>query len=829
MRRSISVRVLAFVFVVAAAAHAQGPRVYRDRVEPHWSADGSRFWYRVDDRDGRREFFVVDAAAGTRRPALDGRAFEALGKVLETKIEPAKPPIDRLDFTKENALVVVAEGRRLRLDDKSGEFTAMGTEEARESSLPALGRRPRPSRRTGEETRLTVVNALKDPVKLDWVDTEGNRRNYAVIPPGERVEQHTYGGHVWLAADAGGTILGVYEATDAPATIVVDGKPATERPLLGGNGRRRNRGDRPDDATHGKRGPISPDGKRSVFIKDHDLYLRDTESKEESRLSDDGREGDSYALNDVWWSPDGKAVVALRTEAPQDHPVHIVESSPRDRVQPKLKTIDYLKPGDRIAHPRPKLFRIDEKKATPVKEDLFPEPWSLDSVRWSADSSRFTFLYNERGHAVLRVVAVDARTGEARAIVDERSPTFVCYSGKFFCEWLGDDEIVWMSERSGWNHLWLIDAKTGEVKNPITSGAWVVQDVEGVDRDRRRVHFRAGGIREGQDPYYTHVARVNLDGSGLVVPTDGDGTHRVEPSPDGKYLIDAYSRVDMPTITELRRAEDGGLVCRLEEADDSEVVAARGGRRPERFVAKGRDGETDIHGIIIRPRDFDPAKRYPVVEQIYAGPQAFFTPKAYRPDHGTMSRLADLGMIVVQCDGMGTSGRSKAFHDVCWKNLKDAGLPDRIAWMKAAAAKHPEMDLSRVGIYGGSAGGQNALGALLFHGDFYKVAVADCGCHDNRMDKIWWNEQWMGKLGPHYAENSNVTHAGKLAGKLMLVVGELDTNVDPASTLQVAGALQKADKDFELLIVVGAGHGAAETPYGSRRRAEFLKRHLIGP
>ncbi|HZN66446.1 MAG TPA: S9 family peptidase, partial [Tepidisphaeraceae bacterium] len=261
--------------------------------------------------------------------------------------------------------------------------------------------------------------------------------------------------------------------------------------------------------------------------------------------------------------------------------------------------------------------------------------------------------------------------------------------------------------------------------------------------------------------------------------------------------------------------------------DVSEWTAA-GGRFPHRFVAKGRDGVTDIYGIIHRPRDFDPSRRYPVIESIYAGPQSAHVPKSFRARHG-QQRLADRGLIVVQIDGMGTSHRSKQFHDVCWKNLGDAGLPDRIAWMKAASAKHPEMDLSRVGVYGGSAGGQNALGALLFHGDFYDAAVADCGCHDNRMDKVWWNEQWMGwPVGPEYAASSNVTHAHKLQGKLMLIVGELDRNVDPASTMQVANALVRADKDFDLLVIPGAGHGAGSGPYGRRRTEEFFVRHLLG-
>jgi len=266
-------------------------------------------------------------------------------------------------------------------------------------------------------------------------------------------------------------------------------------------------------------------------------------------------------------------------------------------------------------------------------------------------------------------------------------------------------------------------------------------------------------------------------------------------------------------------------VLRLETAEAGEYLAS-GRRFPTRFVAPGRDGQTLIHGIIHWPREFEPGRKYPVVENIYAGPHAAHVPKAFNPYWGNQD-LTERGMIVVQIDGMGTSQRSKAFHDVCWKNLADAGFPDRIAWLKEAAVTFPEIDLTRMGIYGGSAGGQNALGALLWHGDFYHVAVADCGCHDNRVDKVWWNEQWMGyPLGPHYGEQSNVTQAHRLTGNLLLVVGELDRNVDPASTLQVVDALVKADRDFDLLLIPGAGHGAAESNYGRRRRAEFFVRHL---
>ena len=589
--------------------------------------------------------------------------------------------------------------------------------------------------------------------------------------------------------------------------------------------RRRNRGQPPLDQN-----AKSPDGDWEVFIHDFDVHVRRIdEEKEEFALTFDGTDG--YGYDDrVFWSPDSSRFIVTRTREAQEHKVYLVESSPEDQLQPKLRTLDYLKPGDRIAETKPVLFSVAGETPARVEVDdaQFPEPWRISHFRWSPDGSEFRFLYNERGHQVMRVVAIDANTGNTRAIVNEECATFIDYSQKTFLYYLDNsDELIWMSERDGWNHLYLYDTKSGKVKNRITRGEWVVRNIEWVDHEQRTVVFSAGGIYPDQDPYYIHYARIGFDGGGLTLLTSADATHRVGFSSDRRFFVDSWSRVDLPTVTELRRSSDGELVCSLEKADASQLFET-GWKAPKRFVAKGRDGKTDIYGIIHRPMHFDPGRKYPLIELIYAGPHDSHVPKRWRSSYRCHG-LAELGFIVVQIDGMGTSNRGKKFHDVCWRNIKDAGFPDRIAWIKAAAAEHPFIDLSRgVGIYGGSAGGQNTLSGLLHHPDFYTVGVADCGCHDNRMDKIWWNEAWMGRMGPHYAENSNVTHAHKLQGKLFLTVGELDNNVDPSSTLQVVDALIKADKDFDFVMVPGAGHGVGERPYLMRRRRDFFVRHLYG-
>jgi hypothetical protein len=571
----------------------------------------------------------------------------------------------------------------------------------------------------------------------------------------------------------------------------------------------------------------SPDGQWEAFITNYNVGLRNKETKDEALLSRDGSEGNYYTFASLRWAPDSKRIAGYRLRRGYHRAIQYVESSPSDQLQPKYHTMEYAKPGDAIDIERPVLFLVDTKARIEIDDALFPNPYEMGDLDWRKDSRAFTFEYNERGHQVYRVVEVDGATGAARAVVEEKAATFFDYRyKKYRYDIDGGGEVVWMSERDGWNHLYLYDGATGTVKNRITKGEWVVRSVDKVDEKARRVYFQASGFVPGEDPYFLHAFRINLDGTGLARLTEGAGNHSVSYSDDTAYFVDTWSRADQPPTVEIRSAADGKTVMTVEKGDIGGLLKA-GWRPPETFVAKGRDGKTDIHGIIVRPTKFDPRKKYPVIEYIYAGPQGSFVPKSFQAYSG-MRALAELGFIVSQCDGMGTSNRSKAFHDVCWKDLGDAGFPDRILWHKAVAAKYPSYDIGRVGIYGNSAGGQNALGGLLFHPEFYKAGVASCGCHDNRMDKMWWNELWMGwPLGPEYAASSNVDNAHKLQGDLLLIVGEMDTNVDPASTMQVVNALIKADKVFDLLVIPGGGHGMGGA-YGERKMYDFFVRSLLG-
>ena len=579
---------------------------------------------------------------------------------------------------------------------------------------------------------------------------------------------------------------------------------------------------------------ISPDKKWEAFILNYNVAVREIATRTRVRLSMDGSEGDCYDLASLAWSPDSTKIAAYRVRPGYRRLVHYVESSPEDQLQPKSSSRIYAKPGDELDLERPVLFHLATRQQVNVETSLVPNPYDMSRLEWRKDGSAVTFEYNQRGHQVYRVVEVNAATGAARAVISEEPKTFFYYTeasspnaGKKYRYDLADGkEVLWMSERDGWNHLYLYDGPTGAVKHQVTRGAWPVRSVLRVDEAKRQVYFSASGMYPAQDPYFVNYYRIDLDGSHLTRLTSAEANHTVTVSTDGGYYVDTWSRVDQAPASEIRKTADGSLVMELERGDLAELRKA-GWQPPEVFAAKGRDGTTDIWGVIYRPTTFDPARTYPVIENIYAGPHSSFVPKSFS-SFSAMQAQAELGFIVVQIDGMGTSNRSKAFQDVAWKNIKDAGFPDRILWHKAVAKRYPSYDINRVGIYGTSAGGQNALGALLFHPDFYKTAVSSVGCHDNRMDKIWWNELWMSwPLGPHYGDSSNVEHAGRLKGKLLLVVGELDTNVDPSSTLQVVNALIKANKTFDLLVIPGAGHGSGGA-YGDRKRYDFFVQHLLG-
>lgn len=569
----------------------------------------------------------------------------------------------------------------------------------------------------------------------------------------------------------------------------------------------------------------SPDGKWIAFIKNQNIYVKEVATGKEKQLNLDGTLGNYYSAY-IRWSPDSKKVASCKIRPVEKRYVYYVESSPADQLQPKLHKQEYAKPGDELPFKVPCIYEVESGRSIIPSTELFDRQYEVYGPEWNPDSRAVTFEYNQRGHQVYRVLELSAETGKVRPLVEETSDKYVNYTRHFRHDLKDGKQMIWMSERDNWNHLYMYNRITAQPDYQITKGEWYVREVLRVDEDNHQIYFSANGMEAGEDPYLIRYYRIGFDGKGLTCLTPEEGMHRAWFSEDMKYLVDVYSMVNKAPVAVLRSAKDGKVMMPLETADITRLEA-EGWNAPEVFVAKGRDGKTDMWGLIARPTNFDPNKKYPVIEYIYQGPGDQYVPKTFRPYDWNMTSLAELGFIVVMVDGMGTSFRSRAFENVCYKNLKDAGLPDHIAWIKAAARKYPYMDVDRVGIYGCSAGGQESTNAVLLYPDFYKAAYSACGCHDNRMDKIWWNELWLGyPVGDQYKEGSNVENAHLLSRPLMLVVGELDDNVDPASTMQVVNALIKANKDFELVVIPGAHHTMGEA-FGEHKRYDFFVRHLM--
>lgn len=636
----------------------------------------------------------------------------------------------------------------------------------------------------------------------------------------------------------------VYKEVDPGnnTVTILDGNPESRGPRHQWNGPRRHWMEVPDE----KDGfSVTPDKSQAIVTRNNNLWIgNNTEPSSFTPLRQLTTDGDStyYYSSYGSYSPDGKYYATVRIKPAPKHYVYYVESSPKNQTQPILHKQEYAKPGDSLNYRVPVIVEVATGRTIEPSTELFRSQYDVTAPRWDADGQTLTFEFNERGHKTFRVLEMNLK-GEVRTLIEEKNDKYVAYSRNLRID-LDSQHILWKSDRDGHAHLYLYNRKNGRLTQ-ITKGNYWVRRVVHSEIDAKGkgyVVFAANGMNcknmgvvasssdnsiLEEDPYNIHYYRIDLNGKNLISLTPETGNHSVTLNADNTYLIDTYSSINEPPVTVMRNAKTGAILKTLEKADITKLEGT-GWKAPEVFVAPGRDGKTDMWGLIRRPRNFDPTKKYPVIEYIYSGPGDQYVPKSFTPWIWTLDDLAELGFIVIQLDAMTTSFRSLDFEQVCYKNLHDSGFPDRIAWIKAACEKYPYMDVDNVGIYGCSAGGQEALAAVLFHGDFYKAAYAACGCHDNRMDKIWWNEQWMSyPIDESFLASSNVEHAKNLERPLMLLVGELDDNVDPASTMQVANALITAGKDFELVVIPGAHHTMGET-YGEHKRYDFFVRNLLG-
>jgi dipeptidyl aminopeptidase/acylaminoacyl peptidase len=597
----------------------------------------------------------------------------------------------------------------------------------------------------------------------------------------------------------------------------------------------------------------SPDGTRAAFVRDHNLWVRDVKSGQETQLTTDGEPEFAYARNDagwtrsdtpvVVWSPDSKRIATFRHDSRDVGELHFVNTTVGHTT---LTTIKYPLPGDdKIFMIERVIIDVDQKKVTKLDLPVDPHRSSLcdhivcggtwTDVQWSPDSKEVAFLSTSRDHKREDLRVADAVSGKVRHVLAERAETFF-ESGQGRANWRylqKSNEVLWFSKKDDWGHLYLHDASNGLQKNRITIGEGNVTQVLRVDEDARVIFFQGVGKQQGRDPYFRNLYRINFDGKAETLLTPEDGDHTVDLSPSGKFFVDSYSKPDVPPVAVLRDA-NGKVLLELERADISRLIAA-GWKPPTPFTVKGRDGKTDLHGLMYRPTTFDPARKYPIINNIYPGPQTGSVGgRSFSASRGDTQAIAELGFIVVQIDGMGTPWRSRTFHEAYYGDMGDNTLPDQVAGMKELASRYPWIDLERAGIYGHSGGGFASAGAMFRYPDFFKVGVSQAGNHDNRVYEDDWGEKWQGLLvkkpdgTTNYDDQANQNHAKHLKGKLLIAHGTMDLNVPYYSTLLVVDELIRHNKDFDLILFPNRGHGFGGEPYMVRRRWDYFVKHLMG-
>jgi dipeptidyl aminopeptidase/acylaminoacyl peptidase len=595
----------------------------------------------------------------------------------------------------------------------------------------------------------------------------------------------------------------------------------------------------------------SPDGRTAAFIRDDNLWVRDVASKAERRLTTDGVKDFGYSTDNAgWtrsdrpvlaWSPDSKKIATFQQDQRGVGEMYLVETKVG---HPTLQAWKYPLPGDEVVTTiqrvvihldGPRVVRLkmppDQHRSTST-DDIRSRGGQFEDIQWSPDGTRLVFVSTSRDHKHEILREANPETGEVRDVFEEKVETFF-ESGGNWRFLAATDEILWFSERDGWGQLYLYDLKTGTLKNRVTTGEGNVSRILRLDEKNRVVYFAGLGREKGRDPYFRHLYRVGFDGRSAALLTPENADHEVAFSPSGRYVVDSYSKPDVPPVTVLR--ETGGkLFLELEKVDISALLAA-GWEPPIPFSVKGRDETTDVFGLMFRPTRFDPAQKYPIVNSIYPGPQSGSVgSRSFSPARGDTQALAELGFVVVQIDGMGTPNRSKKFHEAYYGNMGDNTLPDQVAGMKQLAARYPWIDLDRAGIYGHSGGGFAACDAMFRYPDFFKVGVSQAGNHDNRGYEDDWGEKWQGLLvrtpdgKTNYDDQANQNHAKNLKGKLLLAHGTMDGNVPPYLTLLVVNELIRANKDFDLILFPNRGHGFGSEPYMVRRRWDYFVRYLMG-
>ncbi|MBU1014152.1 MAG: S9 family peptidase [Bacteroidetes bacterium] len=596
------------------------------------------------------------------------------------------------------------------------------------------------------------------------------------------------------------------------------------------------------------KGVKSPDGKWTAYSKNHNLYIQNLNSKQEIALSSDGMAkyeyGNSYSWYNLFdlqnpaldnkeltveWSPDSKKIATFRVDYRNSKYLYLLQSVLEKERRAKVWFYERVLVGDTaLAMIEFVLFDVNTRKQTKVDIEPFPKFLYSGSMEW-LNNEMLVFDRNLRGYKQNDIIEVNGINGKTRLVASDKMDTYVDVNIAFYKVLDKTRELLVTSERDGWNHLYLFDWESGELKNQVTKGNFVFKSLKYLDEENRLIYFTACGMEDERNPYLDHLYVVNFDGSGLKLLTPEDAHHEILFNKTGDLFVDNYSRVDLPTISVLRYSKTGEILMEIEQADVKDLLAT-GWTYPEVYKVKARDNETDIWGVIRRPSNFSAKNKYPIIDGTYSGPHAVRMPISFTNAYRSWDQsFAELGSIVVTVDGLGTAQRSKKFHDFSYKNLGDIGADDHEKAIRELAAKYKYMDIDRVGIFGHSAGGYDAARALLIKPDFYKVGVSSAGNHDQRIDKVWWNELYMGfPEGPEYEQQANMSKAANLKGKLLLIHGDMDNNVNPIETIRMANALMEANRDFDMLIIPNKDHNLYDHKFFTRKRWDYFVKNLMG-
>lgn len=595
-------------------------------------------------------------------------------------------------------------------------------------------------------------------------------------------------------------------------------------------------------------GVVSPDGKKRAFIKEYNLWVEDLSSGKQVQLTTDGIKDFGYATDNAgWvhsdrailkWSPDSKKIATFKQDQRNVNNMYLVTTNVG---APKLESWKYEFPGDTaifkiqrciidVDSPRVVFLKIPADPHRATLSDDIASSGSFDDVDWSADSRQLAFVSTSRDHKIEKVRMADAGTGAVREIFEEKVPTqFESGWGAINWSYLSKtQEIIWFSERDNWGHLYLYDANTGKLKNQITKGDWLVSKVLRVDAINRKIYFMANGL-EKENPYFAQFCSIHFDGSHFKVLTPESGDHKISLSPGGQYIVDAYSKPNVSPVT-LLKDTSGQVIDKLEEASVKRLIA-RGWKPVTPFKVKAADGKTDLYGLLYLPSHLDPTKKYPLIDYIYPGPQGGSVGSwSFAATRGDNQALAELGFVVIQLEGSSNPLRSKSFHDMSYGNMATNTLADQIAAIRQLARRYPYVDTSRIGIWGHSGGGFATAAAMFKYPEFFKVGIAESGNHDNRNYEADWGERYNGLVAnADYEAQANQKYAKNLKGKLLLVHGMMDNNVPPQNTLLVVEALEKANKDFDLIVFPNSRHGYGPySGYMMRRRWDYFVENLLG-